>query len=403
MRRLPLDGPRVVVVGLGVYLTLGVATALLAARLLNADDYTVFAAYSGVLGLLVLGPSGSLEQESVLRAAQRESAALRRSMLCRAAGVWAVLSLVLLVPVGSWQERLLGDHTRFAVAVLVVVSPLVLVLAVRRGLALARRRFRLVAAANALTGLCMLLLPLVLHAFGLDLLPAFLAGALLCWLPALVLLLVVERQEERDAPATAPDPPGATAWLIAANLLVLANLLAVPPLLRWHVDALGAGQVADVQLLVSVSRLSTTAVFGFLPVLLAHVARTGPGAVPVRLVLGSTAVGLAAVIGCAVVGNPLLALLTARDAGVRLHVNLLATLPSALLCPAVTLLAVTLARRRYAWACAGWGGGLLALLSTSALDPGREPALVLTGILLASAVPLLVQLAAVATPRHRGR
>ena len=58
--------------------------ALLAARVLQPGAYTVYAAFSGLLGVLVLAPAGSLEQESALRAGSGTGGTLRRTMLGRA-------------------------------------------------------------------------------------------------------------------------------------------------------------------------------------------------------------------------------------------------------------------------------------------------------------------------------
>ena len=54
------SGPQGVATALAVFLGCGVLTALVAARLLSPADYTVFAAFSGLLGILVYGPSSSL-------------------------------------------------------------------------------------------------------------------------------------------------------------------------------------------------------------------------------------------------------------------------------------------------------------------------------------------------------
>jgi hypothetical protein len=386
-----LAGPQLVAAGLAVFLACGVLTALLGATLLDSRDYTLFAAFSGLLGVLVYGPGSSLEQESALRAGAGEGSRLRRAMRTRVLLGWLVVASAVLLPLG-WQGRLLGSSQDVAAATLVLGAPVVLVLSVGRGLGVGRGAHGLVAASFVLAGVGTVLLPLLLLLAAVPRVTAFLVGPVLAWVPALLLLLLRRRRvgTEPQVVTHASYGGGDTVWIVTANLLVLANLLAVPPLLRWHVADLGTAFVADLQLLVSVSRLSTTAVLGFLPLLLSRLgARSALGTAPGTLWLAA-GLGAATMLGAAALGNPFVEFLTGRDAGLAVDTIVLATLPAVLLCPALVLMGVAVARRRHVLLCAAWGSGAVVLAVTAAVDPRGSVGAVLSGVLVASALPLVV-------------
>lgn len=378
----------------------GVLVVLLAARLLETADYTKFAAFSAMLGVLVLGPAGSLEQASALRAGGRWSSPARRGLLLRAGTGWLLVTVVLLVPLGGWQRRLLGDQAVLALAALVIGAPLILSLAVHRGLAVARERYDLVAAAHVLAGTGTLLLPFALRLTGLPLLACFVLASVLAWVPAYLMLVLAGGRSPAATEPVGTDGRRRASWLIVGNLLLLANLLAVPPVLRWHVADIGARAVADLQLLVSVSRLPTTAVLGFLPLVLMRLSssRRHPrlGA-PVEGLVLAAGVGAMAVLGAAVLGNPFVTALTGRTEGLSLGTVLLATSPAVLLCPAIVLMGAAIVRERYLLVSLAWSCGFAALALTAALDVRGTAQPVLVGVLLSAVLPFLVLLRGLTT------
>ena len=312
------------------------------------------------------------------------------------------MTVVVLLPLG-WQARLLGGEPGVASAALVLGAPVVLVLAVLRGLAVARRAYGLVTAAHALAGVGTLLLPGLL-AVGVPALTAFVAGAAFAWTPAVVLLLRSQRSLDSslDSDPAAAGAASGTALLVLANLLLLANLLAVPPPPRWHVGEVGAEPVAAA-LLISVSRLATTAVLGFLPLVLGALGTAGgPSArVPRPALLLATGVGAVTVLGTAALGGPFVQLLTGRPS-VSTHTgDVLAALPVLLLCPAVVLMAVCVARGRYGLVCTAWAGGLVVIALGFGVDPGEDLERVLLLVVLAAGLPLLVLLAGLLSRRPR--
>ncbi len=239
----------------------------------------MFAAFSGLFGVLVLGPASSLEQQSALRAGAGRAAA--SPMLTRAGVALLVVTVLVLLPAGGWQHRLFGDDARPALLALVLGAPVVLALAVLRGLAVGRGAYRLVAATHVVAGVGTLVLPLALLAAGVAPVTSFVAGAAFAWLPALLLLCTrtgsgrAAAAEVATGPARHHRAPGGrptcccwrTCWRSRRCCAGMSGQLGERP-------------VADAQLLVSLSRLATTAVLGLLPLVLGRMGaeRSSPAA-----------------------------------------------------------------------------------------------------------------------------
>lgn len=382
--------------GLVVLMAGGVLAALLAARWLNPAGYTVFAAFSAVLGLLVLGPASSLEQESALYGSrsQLDLRSVAGRMTTRAAMVWLLATIIVLTPVADWQQRLWGDASLLARTLIVLSVPPIFTLAITRGIAAALGAHRVVGGVYAVAGLGLVGFPPVLHLLGLSRLSAFLVGAVVAWLPPLLVLTFATRGHSRASPPAAGvgerHPRSATAWIVFGNLLVLGNLLAVPAVLRWHVGQLDVALVADVQLLVSISRLSTTVVLGFLPLAIARLASPSDHRDRDirRLILIALSIGTGAVVACAMLGAVFIALLTGRPASVETGDIVLATLPVMALCPAIVLTGLAISRGRHLRVLLSWGLGLLTLAGATGIDAQGGIHTVLGAVLLAGFLPL---------------
>lgn len=379
-------------IGLAVLMLCGIAVAFGAAIVLPAEDYTRFAAFAGVLGMLVLGPANALEQEAAMRAARgRTSSGVVSTMLLRAATLWALVSAVVLLTPDAWAERLVGNHETPARLALVLGAPVVFATTTLRGAALAGGAYRLAGSIHAVAGAGMLAAPLGLRAAGVSWLGALIAGAVAAWLPACILAgAAVRRPTATSAETAHPGVYAAGASLQLGNLLVLVNLLVPAAVLRWHVTALDAVEVADVQILQNVSRLSATAVVGFLPLLMSSLAsQRTPAAAMLAPAALAAVLGVATCVVCTALASPVVEVLTGRDSAVPASVNFLATLPMALLCPAIVLTAAAVAGRRYAHPLTGWTLGLLALLALTGWEPDNRLWLLLLGLVGAAAIPLL--------------
>lgn len=398
----PVTGsPALVPVGLGIFLLGGILAALLAARFLAPEDYTVYASFASVWGIVVLAASGAFEQESSMRAARGplRTGSHMADLLRRAGTTWLVTTAILSVPVLNWQARLLGDRWVLWVAMAVVGSGFVFVGAILRGQGIGHGSNAVVGSSYAATGVAMLVLPLALLAAGVASLPAFLCGAVCAWLVGFLILVVsalLGRLEDRriGLGATEEPPASATAWMLAGNLLMTAAILVVPAVLRWHVASIGADQVADAQLLISLSRLVSTVVLGLLPVIMARMvagAEGGAGLAVARpWLIASIGLAASAVVSLAVLGAPLVSWITGRTASVDLDVVLVAILPIVFLAPALVLMALAAVRGRYELTVAAWAASLAALVPAMALDPEGRMVPLLLWIALGALLPLMV-------------
>ena len=385
-------------VGLGVFLVGGILTALLAARLLHPVDYTIYASFASIWGIAILATAGALEQESSMRGTSgQRTRYLFAAMLKKGTVVWLIAGALLVIPVLGWQERLLGGLWHRWVALAVVGGLLVVISAILRGIGTGRGRYGIVGASNAATGVAMLAAPLVLIGLGSPPLDSFLLGAVGAWIAGLLVMVVAAKMGQLRAvsvSAPASQQRRMTGWMIAGNLLMTASVLAVPSVLRWHVESIGADLVADVQLLVTISRLASTVILGLLPVMIATmtsrpVRAAGFAAARTWLVL-AVGVAFAAVAILVGVGIPLIGWITGRSTAVDLQVVVAATIPVILLAPAIVLMALSATRGRYGLIVCAWGASLLALLGAILFDPEGQVLFVLAWIGLGAGMPLAV-------------
>jgi hypothetical protein len=396
--------------GLGVFLVGGILTALLAARLLPPVDYTIYASFASVWGIAILATAGALEQESSMRGTSgQRTRTLFAAMLKKGTVVWLSASAILAIPALGWQERLLGGQWHRWVALAVVGGLLVVTSAILRGIGTGRGRYGLVGASNAATGVAMLAAPLLLIGLGTPPLDSFLLGAVGAWIAGLLVLVVAAKAGQlRAVSASAPasQQRRMTGWMVAGNLLMTASVLAVPSVLRWHVESIGADLVADVQLLVTISRLASTVVLGLLPVMIATMTSR-----PVRVTgLATARIWLLVAVGVAIVaasvlvaiGIPLIGWLTGRATAVTLLVVVAATIPVVLLAPAIVLMALSASRGRYGLIVCAWTCSLLALMAALLFDPRGQILVVLAWIGLGAGIPLLVFVVGLSTVSGTG-
>ena len=388
-------------IGLGIFLVGGILSALLAARVLIPGDYTVYASFSSIWGIVVLAASGAIEQESAMRAAKGplRSGSHRTALLRRAGIIWLLTTAILAVPVLEWQARLLGDRWLLWVGLAVSGSGFVFLSAILRGLGIGHGRHALVGFAYATTGLAMLVLTVALLGVGVSPLSAFLCGVVGAWLAGFLILaigtLLGRPADRRTGTRSAQEhPASATVWILAGNLLMTAAILVVPSVLRWHVASIGADTVADAQLLVSLSRLVSTVILGLLPVLMARMV-AGAGreaglAVARPWLVASLVMAVGAVLVLAILGTRLVSWITGRTASIDLEVILVAAFPVVFLAPALVLMALAAARGRYSVTVAAWAASLGALIPAVVIDPEGRIVTLLLWVGLGALLPLLV-------------
>ncbi|MEZ5117536.1 MAG: hypothetical protein R2737_14845 [Candidatus Nanopelagicales bacterium] len=396
-----MNRSRALVAGsLVVFLACGTLLVLAAARLLSASDYTVFAAFSAVFGFAVLGPAGALEQRAAVLARPGTSGTDAARHMARPAALTTLAVVALaLIPVGGWQQALFGEQDTLASVLLAVGTPVVGATAVLRGVALGQGRNVAPAASNVGTGLASLALTAALVGVGASRLEAFLVGPVAAWMLALVIMGVAEARESRRGSgrqSLAVDARGhltASAWTVTANLLMLANLLIVPALLRLQVDVVGPDAVAATQLLVSMSRLVSSVMLGLVPVEIAHLASRQPGPSQRRVARGwvaaALAVSAAAVLVLTLTGGPLAAFISGKPVDVGPGLAFLAVAPVLALTPTLAAVPAGLIAGRERRIASGWALGLAVLLGAAGLlaASGLEP--LLLAVLLSATLPAL--------------
>jgi hypothetical protein len=458
----PLHAIGPALTGLFVFLGGGILTALLAARVLPPVDYTIYAAFSSLWGIAVLATAGAVEMETTLRTSNsRSSSSFKAPMLFRAWAIWAFVNIALWIPVREWQERLLSEDWPWWLMLTLLGSAAVFTGAVLRGASAGSWLMGILGASNAATGLVMLGGALLFLGLGVDALAAIISATTVCWYAGLTVLwlgMLRRRRYANRALTSGLDPrfpsghaahgvrktsthggdsstqqvdssqlvnrgstrgqevPFQTSWMVAASLLMSAALLSVPAILRWHVIPSNAVAIADAQLLVSLSRLSSTIVLGLVPVMMSAMSRSEGGHRPARhrglrgsldvarrWLMMALSLSVAALAVLALLGPLLLPWLTGRPLTISASDAALATTPTLLLAPALVLVALANVRRRFGIIVLAWTLALIPLLMTWWVEPvrGLTPLLVL--IWISAAMPAIVLVAGLAWRRQRPR
>jgi O-antigen/teichoic acid export membrane protein len=187
------------------------------------------------------------------------------------------------------------------------------------------------------------------------------------------------------------------AVLVVGNLLLTANMVSIPALLRTQVDVLGPVLVASTQILISVSRVSTLIVGNIHPVVVARFAegRDRDLRVARRIALGAAGFGALTVVAMAVLAPPLLTLLYGSAYEFTPMLALVASLPVLFLNPAYILMAVAIGRHEYVRFAVAWGFGLVVLVAVAVVPLTWGIWEILTIVTLAAAAPCAVLATAV--------
>jgi hypothetical protein len=186
------------------------------------------------------------------------------------------------------------------------------------------------------------------------------------------------------------DPPARLGGLIAGNLFLTANMVAIPAVLRVHVDDLGASVVASLQIVVSLSRLTTLLVASGVSVVVAAAVRRPHGGVVLGAVVGATGLGAVAVLGSALLAPAVLPVVFGHDFGIDSGTAALAAVSAIFLNPAYVLTGLAVARDRSPLIAWGWAAGAVALAMVACWPGGLGSTAVLTGITCSAALPVTI-------------
>lgn len=264
------------VLGVVWYLTVGIAIALIATINLSAEDYTIFMAYTSVVGVVLLGPSAAIEQQSTL-VALRHGISLGKlvsRLFVPCAGLAVLICTVVLLPIGHWQMLAFGEHKSMIQVVMLIALPALLFSCIARGRANGLGAISEVANSHVVFGTVTILITMIVWHFSEKLLAAILIGQVAGWIaPGLFLQIVIGRKDtHREVMVPSASMVGQSSLLVASNLLLLCNVLASQFIFRLHADRLGVDESAQAQLIVALSCVSCAIALGVLPTLI-HQAR----------------------------------------------------------------------------------------------------------------------------------
>lgn len=381
-----------VVAGVLSYILTSALIVLLATVYMSAEDYTIFMAYTSVVGVVLLGPAAAIEQHSTLLSLRAESRVTEvgRRLLGSALGLAACVALIAFLPVQDWQTRAFGPHSNVIQIVMVVAVPLIVFSSIVRGHANGTSQIAKVGNSHFVYAGATLAVSLGSWLVGTSLLNAILLGQLLGWVAPGLFLVAVRSGGKADA-ATTVASGGVTrqsVLLIATNLLILANILASPFIFRLRADDLGVNKVAEAQLVMSVSFVACALVLGLLPTFIQDARRLGFAAFMKRpiirlLIIGSALLPLVAM----ALSTPAVRILQGRDPGLSYVQFLAVSLPAPCLVFALILGAAMIANERLVESILVWGSSLvfltLSVLLASGSSSVRLPYAVALGFALA--------------------
>jgi len=384
-----------VVAGVLSYILTSALIVLLATIYMSAEDYTIFMAYTSVIGVVVLGPAAAIEQQSTLLTLRIVESAMEigKRLLGSALSLAACVALIAFVPIQDWQSRAFGPHSEMIKIVMVAAVPLIVFSSIVRGHANGSFEIARVGNSHFIYAGATLTVSLGGWLFGLSLLDAILLGQLVGWVaPGLFLIAVSGRKTVGIATSAASDGVARqSVLLIVTNLLILANILSSPFIFRLRANDLGVNKVAEAQLVMSVSFVACALVLGLLPTFIQDVRRLGFAGFMQRpliklLIVGSLLLPVLAML----LSTPAVRVLQGRDPGLSYGQFLAVSLPAPCLVVALILGASMIANERLIESIVIWGSSLtfltLNVLFLSGSASSRLPYSVAIGFVLAPAL-----------------
>ena len=377
-----------------------VANSVVAARAMGTDAFSAYAAMVSLLGVLGTGAAGAMEQETARRAASAARGEVRPPF-AHAGAAAAIAAAIMLVPL-HWQAVLFGERA-WTAAFLVSAGVLgTHAAAIARGILAGNGQRARLGLAIALTGVLPVVLGALLLWTGIDPFLAFgigtvvgSASSLAVAAPEFAASISAHRSDRRESQSR-------LGLVIAGNLFLTANMVAVPAVLRVHVDDLTSSVVASLQIVVSLSRLSTLLVANGVSVVVALAARDPHGKTITRVCLGAAAFGGLAVVGTAVLAPVLLPLVFGPGYDVTVGTAALASLSVLFLNPAYILTGIAVARHRGELIAGGWAAGALLLALVAAWPDPPGSSAVLLGVVVSSALPTVIMSVGLARTRALG-
>ena len=322
------------------------------------------------------------------------SLATWRFMVPRALWLVAILWVVVLTPVASWQTRLFGNQASVVQASVVLGVPGLLLAGVGRGIANGRGEFRQLGVAHVIFGISGLLFPLGLWACGVSLIAALVVGQSVAWATPSFILFRRElfAPQEKVIESAAKHLSG---WLVLANMALLSNLLSSQLIFRLASTTLSVNVIAEAQVLITVSCFASTLTLGIMPQIIANRRRQllSFDKRETLVFTGLLTMGFLLPFMAAVFRRPIAAFLLQRESTLRFVDALLITSPAFLLVATLLMSGQLIAAEKVRLAALLWIcglGGLWGIPSIFGGDSLRSLAISLfIGALVAPAVFLL--------------
>lgn len=395
-----------VAAGVVSYILVSAIIALAAAANLAAEDYTIFMAYTSVVGVVLLGPSSALEQHSTLVTLAQGTSLIRtlRRLTPSAVGLALGASTIILIPIQDWQSRAFGGRKELIQLVMLAAMPILFVSSTARGRANGMSNLAAVGNAHFIYAGATLLSSAGAWASGIDLLTAVLIGQLVGWLAPGAYLASIARRESTARPI-AKRPSGLTAQsvlLVIVNLLLLANLLASQFIYRLHTTDIGVEMVAESQLVMSIGFVACAVALGLTPTLIEHARDSGFREFMLRpLSLIVLAVGVAVPSSAVLIGRPAVRILRGRTPELSYAEVIALSLPSVSLVPAILFGAVVIAREKLPSVALAWAGTLAGVVASTHFFAGEKHAQLPFSLALGFGLaPVLMALTLVVETKH---
>ena len=377
----------------------GAGLAVLAGRTLSASEYSAFIAFTAVSGILVQGVGGAIEQHTLLHSRFGPGEDLA-STLRIAVASYLLIVLVMVLPVGGWQDRFFEPLTSQVIWAVVIGTPALFMTCVVRGGMAARGLVVHVGRSILLLSAFTVLFPLVLRTSGLSWAVALIVGQAGAWgAPSLYLLKFrhVRGTEIVADPDHTKVVERLNSLFILNNLLLLGCLLSSQVVVKSTTTGISTDEVAQAQLIISLSCLSATLAIGAAPLILARAPvsvisfRSGYLS---RIAVPGTGIAMVAVILIVVLRQTLVRVILGDTAVLGTGETLLLAVPGALLTMSVLLNSFLISNRMTKRALMGWSAGLAALWLPSALSSPDSITRVAVLVLAGTAVLFVTHLAA---------
>jgi hypothetical protein len=168
------------------------------------------------------------------------------------------------------MSRFFDEQATFVKLAVLLGIPGLMLSASLRGCANVRTSSNSLANSHVVFATTLLMGPILLYVVGLSLLRSILLGNIIAWGSPGIYLLVARVWRKPTITETRNTLTHLSTWLILTNLLLLALLLSSQLLFKLQSDWMSADTIADAQLLISLSCLSSTLSLGLLPYFVAR-------------------------------------------------------------------------------------------------------------------------------------